>query len=142
MKEFLKIPTTCPICGAPTEIIESDSGTVELYCSSDTCEGKLINRLEHFVSKKGLDIKGLSKATLGKLIDWGWVTCISDIFKLGEVSDLWANKPGFGPKSVNNLLNAIYEARKCTFEQFSRSASMIKSLEPIIMASHKFMQIF
>ena len=115
---FLFPPKECPICGAPTEMIESDSGTVELYCSSDTCEGKLINRLEHFVSKKGLDIKGLSKATLGKLIDWGWVTCVSDIFKLGEVSDLWANKSGFGPKSVDNLLNAIYAARKCTLEAY------------------------
>ena len=115
---FLFPPKECPICGAPTEMIESDSGTVELYCSSDTCEGKLINRLEHFVSKKGLDIKGLSKATLSKLIDWEWVTCVSDIFKLGEVSDLWACKTGFGAKSVNNLLNAIYAARKCTLEAY------------------------
>ena len=80
--KFLFPPKKCPICGAPTEIRESDSGTVELYCSSDTCEGKLINRLEHFCSKKGLDIKGLSKATLEKLIDWGWVKNISDLFNL------------------------------------------------------------
>ena len=115
---FCEIPAICPVCGAPTEIIESDSGTIELYCSNDTCEGKLINRLEHFVSKKGLDIKGLSKATLGKLIEWGWVSCVSDIFKLGQVSDLWANKPGFGAKSVDNLLNAIYEARTTTLEAY------------------------
>lgn len=112
------IPDVCPICGAPTEERESDGGTIELYCTGDQCPGKLINRLDHFCGKKGLDIKGLSKATLGKLIDWGWVTCVSDIFKLGEVSDLWANKPGFGPKSVNNLLNAIYAARNCTLEAY------------------------
>ena len=115
---FLFPPKECPICGAPTEIVESDSGTVELYCSSDTCPAKLINRLDHFCGKKGLDIKGLSKATLSKLIDWGWVSCVSDIFKLGEASDLWANKPGFGAKSVNNLLNAIYAARTTTLEQY------------------------
>lgn len=115
---FLFPPKECPICGAPTEMIESDSGTVELYCSSDTCPAKLINKLDHFCGKKGLDIKGLSKATLGKLIDWGWVSCVSDIFKLGEVSDLWANKPGFGEKSVDNLLNAIYEARTTTLEAY------------------------
>ena len=116
--KFLFPPKECPICGAQTEMVESDSGTVELYCSSDTCPAKLINRLDHFCGKKGLDIKGLSKATLEKLIDWGWVSCVSDIFKLGEVADLWANKPGFGAKSVDNLLNAIYAARKCTLEAY------------------------
>ena len=29
--QFLIIPKACPICGAPTEMIESDSGTIELY---------------------------------------------------------------------------------------------------------------
>lgn len=116
--EFINPPHTCPLCGADTEVITSDSGTMEVYCTGEQCPGKLINRLDHFCGKKGLDIKGLSKATLGKLIDWGWVTCVSDIFKLGEVCDLWANKSGFGPKSVDNLLNAIYAARKCTLEAY------------------------
>lgn len=116
--QILTIPTQCPICGGNTIIKTSDSGTQELFCDNPDCNGKLINKLEHFVSKKGLDIKGLSKATLGKLIDWGWVSCVSDIFKLGEVSDLWANKPGFGAKSVDNLLNAIYEARTTTLEAY------------------------
>ena len=122
--KFLFPPKECPICGAPTEIRESDSGTVELYCSSDTCEGKLINRLEHFCSKKGLDIKGLSKATLEKLIDWGWVTSISDICALGEVADLWASKPGFGPKSVSKLIDAIWTARETTLAQYLSAISI------------------
>ena len=110
---FIKPPSVCPVCGGETEIRESDTGTLELYCTNPQCPGKLVNILDHFCGKKGLDIKGLSKATLEKLIDWGWVTCISDIFKLGEVSDLWACKPGFGPKSVTKLIDAIYAARKC-----------------------------
>ena len=101
--KFLFPPKECPICGAPTEIRESDSGTIELYCSSDTCEGKLINRLEHFCSKKGLDIKGLSKATLEKLIDWGWVTRAMDLFYLYQREHEWINKPGFGAKSVDKI---------------------------------------
>ena len=115
---FLFPPKECPVCGGETLIHESISGAVELLCMNEQCPGKLINRLDHFCGKKGLDIKGLSKATIGKLIDWGWVSCVSDIFKLGEVSDLWANKSGFGPKSVDNLLSAIYAARKCTLEAY------------------------
>lgn len=116
--KFLFPPKECPICGAPTEIRESDSGTIELYCSSNQCSGKLVNKLDHFCGKKGLDIKGISKATLEKLIDWGWVSSISDICALGEVTDLWACKPGFGPKSVNKIIDAIWTARNTTLEQY------------------------
>ena len=112
------IPDTCPICEGSTEIRESDSGTIELYCSNPQCPGKLVNKLDHFCGKKGLDIKGLSKATLEKLIDWGWVTSISDICKLGEVADLWASKPGFGAKSVNKLIDSIWTARETTLAQY------------------------
>lgn len=122
--QILTIPTQCPICGGNTIIKTSDSGTQELFCDNPDCNGKLINKLEHFVSKKGLDIKGLSKATLEKLIDWGWVSSISDICALGEVADLWANKPGFGPKSVTKLINAIWTARETTLAQYLSAISI------------------
>ena len=57
-------PEVCPICGGST-VIKDDF----LYCSNPDCDGKFINHLDHFVGKKGLDIKGLSKATLQKLIN-------------------------------------------------------------------------
>lgn len=122
--KFLFPPKECPICGAPTEIRESDSGTIELYCSSDTCEGKLINRLEHFCSKKGLDIKGLSKATLEKLIDWGWVTRAMDLFYLHQRRREWVSKPGFGEKSVDKVLDAIETARHTTLEKYLSAISI------------------
>ena len=122
--KFLFPPKECPICGAPTEIKESDSGTIELYCSSDTCEGKLINRLEHFCSKKGLDIKGLSKATLEKLIDWGWVTRTVDLFYLHQRRREWIEKPGFGIKSVDKILDAIELARHTTLEKYLSAISI------------------
>lgn len=122
--KFLFPPKECPICGAPTEVKESDSGTLELYCSSDACEGKLVNRLEHFVSKKGLDIKGLSKATLEKLIDWGWVKNIADLFNLVLSREEWISKPGFGVKSVDKILTAIETARHTTLEQYLSAISI------------------
>ena len=79
ISNYLGIPITCPYCGAPTEI-RRDQGTAVLYCGGKDCPAMLINRLDHFCSKdKGLDIRGLSKATLEKLIDWGWVSSIFDI---------------------------------------------------------------
>ena len=121
MIKFIEIPKVCPICGQPVEIAESDTGVKNLVCFNMNCEGKLINRLDHFCGKKGLDIKGLSKATLGKLLDYGWVNKLVDIFKLKQHRDEWIKIPGFGEKSVDNILNAIEESRHTTFQAFLSS---------------------
>ena len=122
--KILTIPDVCPICDGLTEIQTSDSGTVELYCTNPQCPGKLVNKLDHFCGKKGLDIKGLSKATLEKLIDWGWVTRAKDLFYLYQREFEWVNKPGFGAKSVKKILDAIEEARHTTLEKYLSAISI------------------
>lgn len=118
MITFIEIPKICPICGESTRIDFSNS-TKLLICTNPSCSGKFINQLDHFCGKKGLDIKGLSKATLEKLVDWGWVSCFADLFKLQEHMEEWAQKPGFGVKSVVKLLDAIDEAQyNSTHESF------------------------
>lgn len=116
--QILTIPTQCPICGGNTIIKISDSGTQELFCDNPDCNGKLINKLEHFISKKGLDIKHLSKATLEKLIDWDWVRKPRDLFYLYQRRREWVNKPGFGEKSVDRILQSIEDARHCELADF------------------------
>lgn len=111
------IPETCPVCGSPTAINES----AQLYCTNPDCDGKLINKLDHFCGKKGLDIKGLSKATLEKLIDWGWVNNCVDIFSLKDHIKEWVVKPGFGAKSVEKILDSIEESKNCSTEAFIAS---------------------
>ena len=103
-------PECCPICGGGTEIIKSADGVMNMYCSNPNCEGKIINRLDHFCGKKGLDIKGLSKLTLEKLVDWEWVSSFKDVLTLKEHKDEWVKKPGFGDKSVTRILDAIESA--------------------------------
>ena len=100
----------CPACGSICSIHKADSGVEELVCDNPQCEGKLIQRLDHFCGKKGLDIKGLSKKTFEKLADWGWVNGITDIPKLKEHRNDWINKPGFGVGSVDKILNSIETA--------------------------------
>lgn len=117
--KHFEIPKNCPICGEPT--IQKDDF---LYCSNPNCEGKFINRLDHFVGKKGLDIKGLSKATLQKLIDWNWINNLHDLFTLDLHRDEWITKEGFGPKSVNKILTAIQDSRDCELWQFISGLSI------------------
>lgn len=113
-KIYFKIPTICPICGKPTAINESE----QLYCTNPDCEGKFLNKLDHFCSKKGLDIKGLSKSTLEKLINYNWINSLEDIFYLKNHKTEWIKKPGFGEKSVSNILTAIDQGRHTTFSAF------------------------
>ena len=115
---MIKIPKVCPYCGKPTTI-KKDNDSEVLYCTNEQCEGKLVNRLDHFCGKKGLDIKGLSKATLGKFIEWGWVESIEDIYYISEKyrSDFLL-KPGFGIKSVTKILNAIENSKHTTLDAF------------------------
>ena len=114
----------CPVCGGGTAIERSESGTENLICLNENCEGKLVNKLDHFFGKKGLDVKGLSKATFEKLIDWGWVTSPQDVFLLGEKKLEWINKPGFGVASVTRILNAIESGSKCNLSSVISAAGI------------------
>ena len=117
-KMYFEYPYVCPVCGSGT-VLHQENDSAFICCDNDACEGKLINRLDHFCGKKGLDIKGLSKATLEKLIDWGWVKNIPSIFALNYYRDEWVLKPGFGSKSVDKILNAIdYSRNNCELHQF------------------------
>lgn len=115
-KDF-EIPSICPVCGGPAEIV-CELNTKVLQCSNPACTGKIINRIDHFCSKKALDIKGISKATFEKLIDWGWIGNISDIFTLNKFKNEWIKKPGFGEKSVEKMLTSIQTSSTCDLHQF------------------------
>ena len=121
--QHIQIPDVCPICGGKTEIkMDIDTKflycTKVLYCTNPSCDGKLINRLDHFCGKKGLDIKGLSKATLEKLIDWRWVSNSADLFELANHRAEWIKMPGFGIKSVDKILDAISAGKQCELSAF------------------------
>lgn len=112
-KYYFSHPVLCPVCKGVVKRVGDN-----YVCSNPDCEGKLINRLDHFCGKKGLDIKGLSKATLEKLIEWDWVNNFSDIYHLADHKTEWISKPGFGPKSVSNILDAIETSREVELASF------------------------
>ena len=118
MYNFIKLPIHCPCCGETTIALVENSIS-NLWCKNPLCSGKLVNKLDHFCGKKGLDIKGLSIATLEKLIEWGWVNEFYDIFLLSAYYNEWIEKPGFGEKSVSRILDAIEETlTTSTLESF------------------------
>ena len=105
---YIDIPAKCSVCGSDTYVKDDF-----LYCSNPNCDGKFINQLVHFCGKKGLDIKGLSEATLQKLVDWGWINNYQELFSLSNFRDEWIKKHGFGQKSVDKLLSTMEEVKYC-----------------------------
>ena len=121
--EVIVYPVICPICGGATSI-HKDNDSEVLYCDNPSCQGKLLNRLDHFCSKKGLDIKGLSKATLEKLMDWGWLNNIKDIYTLEKYKQEWIKKSGFGIASVDKILTAIENSKNTTLDKIIAAAGI------------------
>ena len=120
----IQIPKVCPYCGKPTTI-KKDNDSEVLYCTNAQCEGRLVNRLDHFCGKKGLDINGLSKATLGKFIDYGWVDKIEDLYSIPSTyGTQLLQKPGFGNKSVAKIINAIEESKNTNLKSFISAISI------------------
>lgn len=116
----LQIPKVCPYCGQSTTIEVTDNSKV-LKCINDNCRAKLISRLENFVSKKCMDIQGLSSATLEKFIELEYLKEFSDIYKLKQYKDEIIKLDGFGEKSYNKLINSINKSRKCRPENLLAS---------------------
>jgi len=114
------VPEYCPICHGEVNY-KDNNGVITLECENPYCSGKILNRLEHFAGKKGLDIKGLSLATFEKLLDWGWIESLIDIFKLKDYRNEWISKPGFGPASVDKILKSIENSKNTTLDAFIAS---------------------
>ena len=119
----ISIPTTCPICGAPTKIVKENESEV-LYCTNDDCKGKLLGKVCHAVSRNALNIDGLSESTLEKFINLGWVNSIKDIYHLADHSKRMKTLEGFGERSVSKLLQSIEKSRNTTLDKFLYSLSI------------------
>lgn len=115
-------PDKCPVCGAPTEIVTSDDGNTQiLVCTNEACPGKLLGKLKLFVSKEGINVEGLSEATLQIFIDKGWLRNIADIYELHNYKTTMMTMKGFGKKSVEKLLESIEKSRNVTMANFIRA---------------------
>lgn len=116
-------PKICPICGGVTKIVKENETEV-LICDNLDCNGKLLGKLSHAVSRNALNIEGLSEATIKKFISIGWISSVKDIYHLSDHAERMKTLEGFGKKSVDKLLKSIEESRKTTFSRFIYSLSI------------------
>ena len=120
----IEIPNVCPICGAST-VIRKDKDSEVLYCTNDDCPGKLLGKWKTFVSKKGMDIDGLSEQTLDRFIKLGYLSSMFvSIYELSDYKSRLYQLDGFGKKSVDNLLASIEKSKDVDFVHFLTAFSI------------------
>jgi DNA ligase (NAD+) len=100
------IPTTCPVCDAEAH---KDPDGVFLRCLNLACPAQRKERLEHFASRKAMDIDGMGPAVIAQLVDKGLVRNPADLYQLTMENLL--SLEGIKEKSATNLLNGL-EASK------------------------------
>ncbi|MCQ2327882.1 MAG: NAD-dependent DNA ligase LigA [Paludibacteraceae bacterium] len=99
---------TCPECGTPLVRID---GEAAWRCPNETsCPPQLKGKLEHFVSRKAMDIDGLGQETIDLLFEQGLVRNIADIYDLRK--DDIAKQEGFGDKSAEKILTGIETSKQ------------------------------
>lgn len=119
------VPSLCPCCGYQTMVHTTKKRvngelklTKTLFCHNPNCASQNLRKFVHFVSKKAMDIEGLSEATLEQFIDRGWLLDFTDIYRLDQHREEIIRMDGFGEKSWQRLWNAIQKSRNTSFERY------------------------
>ena len=96
------LPHACPAC--ESEVHKDPDGAI-LRCLNMACPAQRKGRLEHFASRKAMDIDGLGPALVEQLVDRGMLADASDLYHLDREKLLAMER--MGEKSADNLLAAV-----------------------------------
>ncbi len=100
---------SCPECKAQVIKLE---GEVMYYCSNAACPAQVQQRLEHFVSRGGMDIRGIGESQSAMLLREGLVKDVADLYDLKDEKEQLLKLERMAEKSVDNMLNAIEKSKQ------------------------------
>ncbi len=105
--------THCPECHSELERID---GEAQHYCVNQSgCPPQQIGKIQHFISRKAMDIEGLGGETVGLLYHEGILSNLSDLYRLEKEQLLPLER--MAEKSVNNLLEGIKKSKEKPFSK-------------------------
>ncbi len=108
--EFIK---NCPECGA--QLVRTE-GEAAFYCPNDDgCPPQIKGKMEHFVSRKAMDIDGLGEETIELLYSQGLINGITDLYNLTK--EQLAGLDRMGEKSAERILNGLEASKSVPFER-------------------------
>jgi DNA ligase (NAD+) len=111
--EPTKYITHCPECGSALTRIE---GEANHYCPNFYgCPPQIIGRIQHFISRKAMDIEGLGGETVALLFNNGLVKDYADLYSLTVEQILPLER--MAQKSAENLVNGVQKSKEIPFER-------------------------
>jgi DNA ligase (NAD+) len=106
----VKYPEFCPFDETKTVKLIREEGEAAYRCPTCTCGRQDYQKFVYHASKDAMDIEGLSKATIERFMQMGWVHSIADLYRLNY--DAISKLDGFGKRSAEKLEKAIEKAKK------------------------------
>lgn len=111
--EKVNFITNCPECG--TGLVRPE-GEAAHYCPNENeCPPQIKGKIEHFVSRKAMNIDGLGTETVNLLYKNNLLKNIADIYEL-QISDI-SGLERLGEKSAQNIINGIEKSKQIPFER-------------------------
>ena len=108
-EKIFTMPRHCPVCG--TEVFQPE-GEVMHYCPNVACSAQVQERMEHFVSRGGMDIRGIGESQSAILLQEGLVKDMADLYYLKDKKEQLLKLERVAEKSVTNMLNAIEKSKE------------------------------
>lgn len=105
-------------CTSCNEKLVQPEDEVDQYCINKKCLMIRLRKIEHFASKKAMNILGLGFQNIEKFFKLGILTKYSDLFFLEKYKNLIESQPSFGEKSFNNLIESINRSKSNSLEKF------------------------
>ena len=111
--EKIQFIENCPECGST---LERKEGEVQHYCANETgCPPQIKGRIEHFISRKALNIDGLGAETVDALFDANKIANYADLYDLKFEEVVVLDR--MADKSANNLIDGIEASKEIPFER-------------------------
>ncbi len=108
-------PEKCPVCNSP--LLKSND-KVALRCVNSSCPAIVKGGLKHFVSRNAFNIEGLGEELIERFFELKYLRNFVDIFKLKDKKEELYQLDRLGEKSINNLINAIENAKDIEYHRF------------------------
>lgn len=108
-----RMPPQCPVCG---EDVVRPPGEAIRRCVNINCPAQIKGRIEHFASKRAMDIDGLGTKLVEQLVDKGTIRDVSDLYCLDK--ETLAGMERMAERSAQNIIDAIDASKRRPFARF------------------------
>ena len=112
--QLVSLPSVCPVCGSP--VVREGDQAVARCSGGRRCAAQRKGEIQHFASRRAMDIQGLGDKLVEQLVDCDWIKTPADLFSLQ--AEQLATLERMGEKSAQKLSSAIENAKHTTLPRF------------------------